>query len=100
MPVWGTSVRAAADLARQGPRVLRNHHTVVVISQVKRLRRLPARHDSTAIPGREMTVRRGPTTGLGAVTEAFRPAASMIFAKAETARTTSRPSSSQHLAGS
>lgn len=93
-------MRAASDLMRQGLRVLRYHRMVVTISQVKPLRSLPARHDSTATLGGGMTVRPGPTTGLGAVAEAFGLAASMIFAKAETARTTSRPSSSQHLAGS
>jgi hypothetical protein len=79
---------------------MRNHHTMVAISQVKQLRCLPARPDSTATLGPEMTVHPGPATGLGAVPEAFGLAASMIFAKAEIARTSSRPSSSQHLAGS
>ena len=48
-------------------------------------------HSATA--DREMTGHTGLTTGLGAIGGAFGLAASMIFGQAETARTTSRPSS-------
>ena len=80
--------------------MLRDHGTEVTIPQVKILYRLSACHDPTGTVGREMTEHTGLTTGLGAIGEAFGPTASMIFGQAETARTTSRPSSSQHSAGS
>jgi hypothetical protein len=68
--------------------------------QVKPLHRLPAFHDPNATAGREMMEHTGLTTGLEAIGEAFGPAASIIFGPGGTARTPSRPSSSQHSAGS
>ena len=56
--------------------------------------------DPSPTVSREMMGYTGLTTGLGAIGEAFGPAASMIFGQAKTARTTSRPTSSQHSAGS
>jgi hypothetical protein len=57
-------------------------------------------HDPSVTVGWEMTGRTGLTVGPGAIGAAFEPADSIIFAQAETACTTSRPSSSQHSAGS
>jgi hypothetical protein len=80
--------------------VLRDHGTVVTIPQVKLLHRRSAFDDPGAAADRKMTGRTGLTTGLGAIGEALGPAASMIFGQGKTARTTSRPTSSQHSAGS
>jgi hypothetical protein len=68
--------------------------------QVKLLYRLPAGHDPNATTGREMSEHGGLTSGLEAIGEAFGPAASIVLGQAETACTASRPSSSQHSAGS
>jgi hypothetical protein len=84
---------AAADLGRQGPRVLRDHGTEVTTPRSSPLHHLPACHDPSATVGREMTGHTGPAARLGAIGEAIGPAASIIIGRAETARTTPRPSS-------
>ena len=68
--------------------------------QVKLLHCPPAGHDPNATAGREMMERTSLTTGLTAIGEAAEPAASIVLRQAEPARTPSRPSSSQHSAGS
>ena len=78
----------------------RDRGTEVTIPRSGCLRRLSVFHDPNATAGREMTEHTGLTTGLEAIGEAFGPAASMILGQAETACTPSRPSSSQHSAGS
>jgi hypothetical protein len=74
---------AAADLGRQGPRVLRDHGTGVTIPRSS-LHRLSEFHDPSVMIGREMTGHTGPTACLGAIGQAVGPAASMIFGQAET----------------
>jgi hypothetical protein len=70
------------------------------IPQVMRLLHLPPIDDLSVTVGREMRECRDRITGLESAGEASRPAANMIFGHAETACTPSRPSSSQHSAGS
>ena len=95
----GDIMRAAADLAAGAAGAARSRHRGDN-PQVKTLHRPSAFHDPSATVGREIAGHTGLTTGLGAIGEAFGPAASMIFGQAKTARTTSRPTSSQHSAGS
>jgi len=95
----GDIMRAAADLAAGAAGAARSRHRGDN-PQVKTLHRPSAFHDPSATVGREMTGHTGLTAGLGMVGEAFEPADSMIFGQAESARTPSRPSSSQHSAGS
>ena len=64
------------------------------------MHRRSACHDPNATAGREMMEHTGLTSGLEAIGEVFGPAASIVCGQAETARTPSRPSCSQHSAGS
>ena len=57
-------------------------------------------HDPNAAAGREIMEHTGLTSGLATVGEASGLAASIVLGQAETARKPSRPSSSQHPAGS
>jgi hypothetical protein len=68
--------------------------------QVRRMNCRPAFHDPSATVGRDMVECAGPTSGLEVVGEVFGPAANIVLGQAGTARKPSRPSSSQHLAGS
>ena len=68
--------------------------------QVRHMNCRSAFHDASATAGRDMVEHAGPTSGLEVVGEVFGPAANIVLGQAETARKPSRPSSSQHLAGS
>ena len=57
-------------------------------------------HDPNATAGRDVMEHAGPASGLEVIGKVFGPAASIILGQAETARKPSRPSSSQHSAGS
>jgi len=90
---------AAADLGRKGQRMLRDRGTEVTIPRSSPCAACPAFHEPSATAGREMTGRTGLAVGPRAIGAAFAPAVSMIFGQAKTARTASRPSSSQQSAG-
>jgi hypothetical protein len=90
-------MEAAADLGRQGPRVLRDPRHRGDNPQVKPLYQPSAVHDPNATADREIMGHMGLTAGLWVIGGVLGPAASMIFGQIQTARTTSRPSSSKTL---
>jgi ornithine carbamoyltransferase len=64
------------------------------------MNRWPAFHDPDAMTGREMMEHTGLTSGPETIGGVFGPAASIVLGQAKTTCTPSRPSSSQHSAGS
>lgn len=62
--------------------------------------RLLPLHDPNVTADREMMPHTGLTSGRETIGEVFGPAASIVLGQAENVRKPSRPSSSQHLAGS
>ena len=76
-------MRAAADLGRDGPRGLRDHRTEVTIPRSRRRTARPLSMIQVPRSAGRVTEHTGLTTGLGAIGEAFGPAANMIFGQSQ-----------------